>query len=219
MLLNRQRVKFWQRIIFGFMAVLMAGFLIFGYSGVIQSCNGTNSLNSGNSTLDKQVKAAVATLAKTPNDPTALLGAAQGYQAAGNVQSGLPSVKQSNDLTKALGYYDRYIKLPNAALGTAAVGLRVQALQSEAQIYTELVDYKSAVAAYQKMLKLQPDVATPYLGIASNDVAAGNRAGAITAFTKFLKLAPHSQYAALVKSELAQLVASASGSPSPSATP
>ncbi len=95
MLLNRQRVKFWQRIIFGFMAVLMAGFLIFGYSGVMQSCNGTNALNSGNSTLDKQVKAAVATLAKTPNDPTALLGAAQGYQAAGNVQSGLPASSSS----------------------------------------------------------------------------------------------------------------------------
>ncbi len=69
------------------------------------------------------------------------------------------------------------------------------------------------------MIKLQPDVATPYLGIASSDVAAGNRAGAIAAFTKFLKLAPHSQYASQVKAALAQLVASASGSPSPSAAP
>ena len=217
MLLNRQRVKFWQRIIFGFMAVLMAGFLIFGYSGVIQSCNGTNSLNSGNSTLDKQVKAAVATLAKTPNDPTALLGAAQGYQAAGNVQSGLPSVKQSNDLTKALSYYDRYIKLPNAALGTAAVGLRVQALQSEAQIYSELVDYKSAVATYKKMLKLQPHNTLLYLQLGSNAAAAGDTAEAITAYQTYLKLEPHSQYAAKVKLALAQL--QISPSPSASATP
>ena len=33
MLLDRQRVKFWQKWIFGFMAVLMAGFLIFGSLG------------------------------------------------------------------------------------------------------------------------------------------------------------------------------------------
>ncbi len=218
MLLNRQRVKFWQRIIFGFMAVLMAGFLIFGYSGVIQGCNG-NSLNSGNSTLDSQVKAALASLKKNPNDPTALLGAAEGYQSAGYVQNGLPSPKQSNDLTRALGYYDRYLALPDSVLGAAAVGLRVKALLAEAPIYNELIDYKSAVATYKKILKLQPGYSDAYLGIASSDVAAGNTAGAIAAFTKFLKLAPHSQYAAEVKSELAQLQAAAAASPSPSATP
>ena len=82
-----------------------------------------------------------------------------------------------------------------------------------------LVDYKSAVATYKKMLKLQPGYSDAYLGIASSDVAAGNTAGAIAAFTKYLKLDPHSQYASQVKSELAQLQAAASASPSPSATP
>jgi tetratricopeptide (TPR) repeat protein len=219
MLLNRQRVKFWQKIIFGFMAVLMAGFLIFGYSGVASSCNSSSSLNSGNSTLDKQVKAAVAALAKNPKDATALLGAAQGYQAAGNVQSGLPSAKQSDDLTRALGYYDRYIALPDSVLGATASGLRYQALQSETAIYIELVDYKSAVASYKKMLKLEPRNYDLYLGIASNAADAGDKAGAIAAYTTFLKLDPHSQYAAQVKAALAQLTAAASASPSPGATP
>jgi tetratricopeptide (TPR) repeat protein len=135
------------------------------------------------------------------------------------VQSGLPSAKQTNDLTKALGYYDRYIALPDTTLGATAAGLRNTALQSEAAIYTELVDYKSAVATYKKMLKLQPQNYDLYLGIASADDSAGDDAGAIAAFTTFLKLDPHSQYAAQVKAELAQLKAAASASPSPSATP
>jgi tetratricopeptide (TPR) repeat protein len=217
MLLNRQRVKFWQRIIFGFMAVLMAGFLIFGYSGVASGCRSSSVINSGSSTIDKQVKTAVATLAKTPNDPAALLGAAQGYQAAGYVQNGLPSSTQTNDLTKALSYYDRYIALRDSALGTAAVGLRYKALENEAAIYTEIVDYKSAVATYRKMLKLQPHNTELYLAIASNDAGASDTAGEIAAYQTFLKVDPHSQYAAKVKAALIQLMATAS--PSPSATP
>ena len=217
MLLNRQRVKFWQRIIFGAMAVLMASFLIFGYSGVASGCSQGSGVNTGSSATDKQIKTAVATLAKTPNDPTALLGAAQGYQAAGYVQSGLTSATQTNDLTKALGYYDRYIALSNAALGATAGGLRVAALQNEAQIYGELVDYKSAVATYKKMLKLQPHNTLLYLQLGSNAAASGDTAGAIAAYQTFLKLEPHSQYAAKVKLALAQL--KISPPPSASATP
>jgi tetratricopeptide (TPR) repeat protein len=217
MLLNRQRVKFWQRIIFGAMAVLMASFLIFGYSGVASGCSDKSGVSTGSSAIDKQVKSAVVALSKSPNDPKALLGAAQGYQAAGYVQSGLPSQTQTNDLTKALGYYDRYIALSDTALGASAVGLRVAALQSEAQIYSELVDYKSAVTTYKKMLKLQPHNTLLYLQLGSNAAAAGDTAGAITAYQTFLKLEPHSQYAAKVKLALAQL--QISPSPSASATP
>ena len=82
MLLNRQRVKFWQRIIFGAMAVLMASFLIFGYSGVASGCSDKSGVSTGSSAIDKQVKSAVNALSKSPTDPKALLGAAQGYQAA-----------------------------------------------------------------------------------------------------------------------------------------
>jgi tetratricopeptide (TPR) repeat protein len=218
MLLNRQRVKFWQKIIFGFMAVLMGGFLVFGYSGVASSC-GTKTASSGTSGIDNQIKAAVATLATKPNDSTALLNAAQAYKSRGDVQTGVPDQAQTNDLTKAIAYYARYIALPDSALGGAAAGLRISAYQNQAQIYTELVDYKSALAVYNKLLKLQPGDASPYLGIASTDVLSNDTAGAIAAFTKYLKLDPHSQYASQVKGELAQLKAAASASPSPSSTP
>ncbi len=219
MLLNRQRVKFWQKIIFGFMAVLMASFLIFGYSGVASGCSHSSVINSGSSVIDKQVKTAVANLTKNPKSPAALLAAAQGYQAAGYVQNGLPTGNQSNELTKAISYYDRYLALPDSALGAAASGLRFDALQSEAQIYGELIDYKSAVAAYRKMLKLEPHNYVLYVSIGSNDVAAGDTAAAITAYRTFLKVDPNSQYTNQVKAQLAQLQAAASPSPSASATP
>ena len=156
MLLNRQRVKFWQKIVFGFMAVLMAGFLIFGYSGVASSCSRSSAINSGSSAIDKQVKTAVATLAKNPNDPTALLGRGPGLPGRRlRAERPADAPRRANDLTKALSYYDRYLALPDSALGAAAAGLRFKALQTEAQIYSELIDYKSAVAAYKKMLKLR----------------------------------------------------------------
>ena len=219
MLLNRQRVKFWQKIVFGFMAVLMGGFLIFGYSGVASSC-GTKAANTNSTSgIDKQIKAAAATLAKSPKDPVALLSAAQAYQTRGSVQTGVPDQAQTNDLTTSLCLL---LALHRAArLGARLGGRRPahQRLKNQAQIYTELVDYKSALAVYHKLLKLQPNDATPYLGIASTDVLSNDTAGAIAAFTAFLKLDPNSQYASQVKTELAQLKA-ASASPSPvSSTP
>ncbi|HUK76052.1 MAG TPA: tetratricopeptide repeat protein [Thermoleophilia bacterium] len=223
MLLNRKRVKFWQKIIFGFMAALMAGFLIFGYSGVASSCNGAKTINSGNSAIDKQVKAAVATLAKNPTDAAALLSAAQGYQASGMPESAsgqaaaAPTASQTADLTRALTYYDRYIKLPDAKLGAAAAGERFNALKNEAIIYNALIDYKGAIGVVKKMLKLQPKDYDLYLTIASNQIQGGDTAGAIATYNTYLKLDPHSQYATSVRTALAGLQGSAS--PSPSATP
>ena len=84
-------------------------------------------------------------------------------------------------------------------------------------IFIELVDYKDAAAAYKKALKLQPSNFDLYLGLASNSAAAGDKAGAIAAYQKYLKVDPHSQYGKQVQAALAQLVAKAS--PSPSTTP
>ena len=47
MLLDRRKVKFWQKIIFGFMAFLMAAFLVVGYSGVLNGCSWVNSAPVG----------------------------------------------------------------------------------------------------------------------------------------------------------------------------
>jgi tetratricopeptide (TPR) repeat protein len=219
MLLNRKRVKFWQKIVFGFMAALMASFLIFGYSGIASGCSHGSSTSTGNSALDAQLTAALKQLTKDPQDAAALLSAAQAYSAAGAVSSGaVPTAAQTTDLTDAITYYERYVKLPDAKLGSTASGLRVNALLAEATIYGELIDYKSAVATYERALKIEPARSELYLTIAADEIAAGDKAAAVTAYERFLAVDPHSQYAAQVKSALAQLQASASPSPSPSAS-
>ena len=228
MLLNRKRVKFWQKLVFGFMAVLMALFLVGGglylivgvvFGVSLPGLNQSGGTGSGNSQYESQIKAALKTLAKDPQDAAALLSAAQAYSAAGVVQSGqVPSDTQTTDLADAITYYERYIKLPDATLGATATGLRVNALLAEATIYSELIDYKSAVATYERALKIEPSRSELYLTIAENELSAGDKAAAIKAYQKFLAVDPHSQFAAQVKSALAQLQASASPSPSPSAS-
>jgi len=55
-LLDRRKVKFWQKIVFGGMAFLMAAFLVVGYSGVLNGCTWFNSAQEDvNKTLDQQI--------------------------------------------------------------------------------------------------------------------------------------------------------------------
>ena len=216
MLLNRERVKFWQKIIFGAMAALMAGFLIFGYSGVASSCRNTAAVQTGSSALDKQLKQATETLTTNPKDPTALLQLAQGYQAAGNSQED-GSAKQAEDLSKALTYYDRYIKLPNATLGATAKDLRYNAYQAKIAAYTKLLDYSGVVQTYKTMIKLRPKDAQLVLGLGLAQANAGQNAAAAATLQQYLRLEPGSQYAKDIKAAITKLKASAS--PSPSTTP
>jgi len=217
MLLNRERVKFWQKIIFGAMAALMAGFLIFGYSGVMQSCRNNGTVQTGNSTLDKRLKEAAATLKTNPKDPTALLQLAQGYQAAGNSQTD-GSAQQADDLSKALTYYDRYIKLPDATLGATAKDLRYNAYQLKIAAYTKLLDYAGVAQTYKAMIKLRPKNAQLVLGLGLAQANAGQSTAAVPTLQQYLKLEPHSQYAKYVKAAIVKLKA-ATASPSPSTSP
>ena len=56
MLLDRRKVKFWQKIVFGVMAFLMAAFLVVGYSGVLNGCTWFNSSQQDvTEELDQQI--------------------------------------------------------------------------------------------------------------------------------------------------------------------
>jgi tetratricopeptide (TPR) repeat protein len=217
MLLNRERVKFWQKIVFGAMAALMAGFLIFGYSGVASSCRNTGVVQTGNSVLDKRLKEAAQTIKTNPKDAAALLQLAQGYQAAGNSQTD-GSAQQADDLSKALTYYDRYIKLPDATLGAAAKDLRYNAYQAKVQAYIKLLDYADVVKTYKAMIKLRPKDHQLVLGLGLNQANAGQNAAAVATLQQYLQLEPHSQYAKDIKAAILKLKA-ATASPSPSTSP
>lgn len=178
----------------------------------------------GSSAIDQQTKAALNTLKKNPKDPTALLAAAQGYHnAAVNTFFKMSSPSsaarnkaiQTNDLTKALGYYGRYLALPDSALGTAATRLRFNALRSEAEIYRKFDDYTSAAAAYVKMLKLEPHTPLYELGItSSNPVALQSpyyTSGAVAIFKDMLKLQPHNTVLYLQLAYLDEVVGDSAG--------
>jgi len=63
----------------------------------------------------------------------------------------------------------------------------------------------SAVAAYKKIVKLQPTDPNVQLELAQTAQQAGDTATAIAAYTKFLKLAPDDPTASIVKTQLKQL--------------
>ena len=216
MLLNRERVKFWQKIIFGFMAALMAGFLIFGYSGVANSCH-SSGLQTGNSTLDKQLKQAQQTLKANPKDAAALLLLAQGYQQVAGLKAD-GSAEQADALTRAISYYDRYLKLPDSTLGATAKDLRFEALTGKLGAYTKLLDYADVAATYKAMLKLRPKDHQLLIGLGNAQATVGQTAAAIATFQRFLQLEPKSQYAGDIKKAIAQLQAS-TASPTPSTSP
>ncbi len=71
MLLDRRKVKLWQKIVFGFMAFLMAAFLVVGYSGVIRGCDFGGAGASATQEVDADVKAQEAAVAATPDDAAA----------------------------------------------------------------------------------------------------------------------------------------------------
>ena len=52
MLLDRQRVKFWQKWVFGFMAIIMAGFLVMIPLSKNSGCGGATSATEQ---LDKEI--------------------------------------------------------------------------------------------------------------------------------------------------------------------
>ena len=63
----------------------------------------------------------------------------------------------------------------------------------------------SAVAAYKKIVKLQPSDPNVQLELAQAAQQAGDTASAIAAYAKFLKLAPDDPNAPIVKQQLKQL--------------
>ena len=223
MLLDRRRVRFWQKWIFGFMAFLMAAFLIVGYSGVLSSCHLANGVTGGNP-LDQAIKTATAAYNASPKDPTAILALAQAYQARAVAEvSG--STGQASDSRQALAYYTKYLAMSDKKLGAKVRSLRLDALQQEIVLYTLLNQSGELVGVYNKLISLDPRNPDYYLRLGAAASDAGDTATALLAFSRFLQLAPHSQYAQEVKQRIATLTSqlktpssAPSVKPSPSAT-
>jgi tetratricopeptide (TPR) repeat protein len=207
-LLDRKRVKFWQRIIFAVMALLMVGFLLTGILGAFPGCSG------GPASVTDRIKALEKQLKASPGDPTILLALAQAFQQEG-AQEVQGSEQQITAFAAASQHYEEYVQALQDSTEAADVQSRLDALAALAGIYSSLRDYEKLVRVYGRVTDLQPNNAENYLYYGQAAQSAGQNDVAILAYRKFLELAPDSPYAKDVKGILDELTGKASPSPSP----
>jgi tetratricopeptide (TPR) repeat protein len=202
-LLDRRKVKFWQKIVFGAMAVLMAAFLIFGYSGVLNGCDFLNAQESAGETLDEQLATHLAAVEVDPKDVDAWTSLAETYVLRANQQA-QGSDAQTADWREAAVAYKRAGKLLAKQKGAAAKEQRLEVLDRLVDVHLFLQDYQAATSVYGEITALRPKDAQAYFEMASVAINAGDTNTALLAFTKFLELDPESPDAPAVKDWIEQ---------------
>lgn len=219
MLLDRRKVKFWQKIVFGFMAFLMAAFLVVGYSGVLNGCDFFNAAESVSDTLNKEVNTAKAATVQTPDDPAAWTKLAEAYLSRSNSRE-QGSDLMYGDLKSSAIAYKKAEKLLAEQKGPGVKAQRLDILNQLATVYAELNDQAKVVGVMQDITALTPKDPQAFLNLGLAARNAGDTATALLAFSRFLELDPTSEYAADVKAAIAELApqSSATPTPSPSAT-
>jgi tetratricopeptide (TPR) repeat protein len=217
-LLDRRKVRFWQKIVFGGMAFLMAAFLVFGYSGVLNGCTWFDSAQEDvTKTLDQQITKYQAAVQADPKDAAAWNSLAENYVLRANQQA-QGSDAQKADWRKAAVAYARAGKLLSKQKGAAARQSHLKTLEQLVSVYLYLQDYQSATSVYGEITGLRPKDAQSYFDMASVAINAGDTNTALLAFTKFLELDPTSPDAPAVKDWIAKNSPSSSPTPTPSPT-
>jgi tetratricopeptide (TPR) repeat protein len=217
-LLDRKRVKFWQKWVFLFMAILMASFLIFGYSGVLQGCTNRVGITQTNP-AEAQVKALTEQLQASPGDALTMLALAEAYQVrAGTQQAG--SEKTQADYAQALALYESFLGYPVSQQGATrkeAKDNQAKALESMAQIRVIQGDMAAVVKVYERLTELRPNNADYFLALGTAAQQSGDTKTAMLAFTRYLDLAPDAAEADTIRAWIDSQTASAS--PTPTTTP
>jgi tetratricopeptide (TPR) repeat protein len=215
-LLDRRKVKFWQKIVFGFMAFLMAAFLIVGYSGVLNGCSFFNSTKSATEELQKTVTQYQTAVAADPKDAASWTKLGDAYVLMANQQT--DTATQKTYWQKAVVAYKKADAILAAQKGSAVKKQRLSVLQSLVSTYLYLTDYTQATAAYGEITALTPKDAQSYFDMATVAINAGDTNTALLAFTKYLELDPNAQDATQVKAWIKQNTPKSTPTPSPSPT-
>jgi tetratricopeptide (TPR) repeat protein len=208
-LLDRQRVKFWQKWVFGFMAVIMAAFLVMiPMSSRISGCSGTVSATKQ---LDQDIAKYQAAVKADPQNVESWRSLAENYVLRANQQT-QGSAAQEADWRSAAQYYERADKLLSKRKGADNKQKRIDTLQQLVSVYLFLNDYQLATSVYGQITALKPKDAQSFFDMATVAISANDTSTALLAFTTFLKLAPNSPDAQSVK----DWIAANSGTPTPS---
>ena len=211
MLLDRQRVKFWQKWVFGFMALIMAGFLVMIPLSNNSGCGGATSATKQ---LDTEIAKYQAAVKADPKDVASRRSLAESYALRANLQP-QGSAAEEADLRTAAQHYERAVKLLSKQKGAAAKQLRLDSLQQLVSVYVSLKDYQLATSVYGQITALTPKDPQAFYDMATMAIQAGDTNTALLAFTRFLKLDPTSPDAQSVK----DWIAANSGQPTPSPSP
>ena len=211
MLLDRQRVKFWQKWVFGFMALIMAGFLVMIPLSNNMGCGGASSATEQ---LDKEIVKYQAAVKTDPKNVDAWRVLAENYALRANSQQPGSAAEQA-DLRLAAQNYEKAVKLLGKQKDAAAKQLRLDTLQQLVSVYISLREFQLATSAYGKITALRPRDAQSFFELASVAISAGDTTTALLAFTKYLKLDPNAPDAQTVK----DWIAANSGQPTPTPSP
>lgn len=225
MLLDRTRVKKWQKLVFGFMVVIMVGFLVMIPLG--------GNLGCGASSAEEQIAAEIAryeaTLKASPEDVAALKGLGDTYVSRANQQEPRSDAQRA-DWRLAVEQYENAVAVLALEKGAAAQQQQVEALkqvvdvrlmaaqvlgQDPALADAALREYQEASNVYARITAIQPKDAASYFDWASIAINAGDSNTALLAFSRFLELAPDSPDAPDVK----QWIKDNSPKPTPSPSP
>jgi len=212
MLLDRKKVKFWQRIVFGGMAFLMAAFLVVGYSGALSSCQ-----RGGGSTTDpiEQLDEEIATLERqlrADETDVALWGElGDALMSRGNEQQD-PEARVA-DWRKAVVAYERKATLLEEQGGAEVKAARRETLETLASVYLTLEDYEMAINVYGQLTSLAPKRAEYFLAMGEIAASIGDTDRALLAYTRYLQLEPDSADAEFVEEWIAANTPESEGAP------
>jgi tetratricopeptide (TPR) repeat protein len=221
-LLDRQRVKFWQKWVFGFMALVMAGFLLMIPLGGFKGCGGTSSATDQvNSDIVKYQAAVKA----DPKNVDAWRSLGESYMLRANQQSSQAGSQQTTltasqlaDYGASAASYEKAVKILSKRKGKAARQLELDTLDQLVSVYLFRQDYKMATSTYGRITALRPKDAESFFNMATTAISAGDTNAALLAFGRFLELAPNSPDAAAARTWIKANTPKASPSPSPSST-
>ncbi len=216
MLLDRKRVKFWQKWVFGFMAVIMAAFLVMIPVQHYVGCGGGDTTTTAMEQINAEITKYKAQTAADPSNVVAWQSLAENYLLRAN-QRAEGSKEQKGDWLLAVEAYTKADELLAEQTGAGVKQQRLDNLDNLASVYLSLQDYNGAIGVYQTITDLTPDDPDAYFNLGEVASQAGEKATALLAFSKFLELAPQSPYAQDVKDWMAQATAKPSPSPTSSA--
>ena len=214
MLLDRQRVKFWQKWVFAFMALIMAGFLVMIPLSNNLGCGGATSATGQ---LDKEIARYQAAVKADPKDVASWRSLAENYMLRANVQP-QGSAAQEADWRTAAQHYKRAVKLLSKQKGAAAKQLRLDTLQQLVSVYLFLQDPQLATSVYGQITALKPKDAQLFFDMATVAISAGDTNTALLAFTTFLKLDPNSPDAPSVREWIVANSSKTTPTPKPSSS-